>query len=348
MTSAEPVAQAAADLLTGAVRVYEHPGAAVRFHASDGRVVSYSETLAAVLRVAQQIGAADGVDVIDATAVYDSLGSEPVDIYQQAVCVAPPFQAAIVGYTNRAGNAILLATQSAEMTPDLLASWSSVADSGQQVPWSSVNPVDWGRVRWMIKATVLLGGRTRAGAVIPTLGPLADLWAAVYDDGALADLHWVDYTFRLHPSADGRPVGDPNDETAAAAGALITDATTLWVSLLSFLNCRNVEAAEPARPRSERRRLARIMPGGRVVKVLTVTTPGGKRSAAARHGDAAGQALTTVRGHFGHYGNCCPGRHEPNGLLFGRYEGRYWRPQTARGSRDHGEVVKAYRPDPTA
>lgn len=43
-----------------------------------------------------------------------------------------------------------------------------------------------------------------------------------------------------------------------------------------------------------------------------------------------------VPGQLRHYGNCCPGRHEAHGLLFGKIEGRVWVPMHVRGNPEHG------------
>jgi hypothetical protein len=47
--------------------------------------------------------------------------------------------------------------------------------------------------------------------------------------------------------------------------------------------------------------------------------------------------LTSVRGHFATYGQ------DGRGLLFGKYAGRYWIPQHARGSAEHGVVAQEFR-----
>lgn len=52
--------------------------------------------------------------------------------------------------------------------------------------------------------------------------------------------------------------------------------------------------------------------------------------------------LHSVRGHVAHYGDCCPGRHEPGGLLSGRTTGRVWVPQHARGVAALGQTHQTY------
>lgn len=43
-----------------------------------------------------------------------------------------------------------------------------------------------------------------------------------------------------------------------------------------------------------------------------------------------------------HYGDCCPGRHEPRGLLFGERTGRVWVPQHARGDAEMGTTRQTF------
>lgn len=103
-------------------------------------------------------------------------------------------------------------------------------------------------------------------------------------------------------------------------------------------NCRNIEAAEPKRERHERRRLERA---GVKVQVLVVH-PVGRRG--ARPGGAvdaaAATALTSVRGHFAKYGPGWPDG--DRGLLFGKHAGRFWHPQSSRGTPEVGVNVNDY------
>jgi hypothetical protein len=49
----------------------------------------------------------------------------------------------------------------------------------------------------------------------------------------------------------------------------------------------------------------------------------------------SGTSRTHMRpGMFCHYGNCCPGKHPPHGLLFGKHEGIFWVPPHIRGGGD--------------
>ena len=98
---------------------------------------------------------------------------------------------------------------------------------------------------------------------------------------------------------------------------------------LKFMNCRNVELVDRQRPRAQARRIART---GVTVKTLNVFPAGRSSRSSSKEGTSAGVPLTSVRGHFTSYGPAYD-----RGLLFGKYEGRFWVPSYARGSAEHGE-----------
>jgi len=105
-----------------------------------------------------------------------------------------------------------------------------------------------------------------------------------------------------------------------------------------FCNSVNVAPAVPARPRATRRRIERSL-GGETIKTLHIWRKG--RTSISSTGEPlnGGVPLHEVRGHWAHYGDCCPGRHEPHGLLFGKYAGRVRKEIHLRGSTDAGLVV---------
>lgn len=239
--------------------------------------------------------------VVDATAIYHSLveRDEPVRLYEDHPCIAPPWPSAVVAYVNEHGNVIAML---AAVQPD-------------PQRWETAEPIDWDRVRWVLTTLVFAGGRSAAIGPVPTAGPL-HLWEfAIYPDGEPADLHW------------GQLVADYPMENWDMAHMVLLGA-------LNFLNCRNVELVEPHRPRAERRRIERT---GERVYTLSVF-PIGRTTRAARRGEGAGTPLTSVRGHFANYGAAFD-----RGRLFGKYEGRYWIPQHARGAADEGEVTHDYK-----
>lgn len=181
-------------------------------------------------------------------------------------------------------------------------------------PWDTESKVvDWSRVKWALTVFVWIGGQGGSGPV-PTTGPVHMWWIAVYDDGEPADIHWI------HIAEDV-----PLEQWDMAQLVLLGS--------LNFLNCRNVALVDPVRPRAEARRVARTG-----VKVHTINVlPTGSSTRGSR-GDPVGVPLASVRGHF-----ACYGPEYDRELLFGKYAGRYWRPQHARGSKEHGESQADYR-----
>lgn len=117
---------------------------------------------------------------------------------------------------------------------------------------------------------------------------------------------------------------------------------------LAFLNCTNGELETPTIPaKVERKRRAKL--GGKPpIRYSMIKVRGmGRGGGGGEHGAGEDRGEHIVRGHFSHYGNCCPGNHEPRGKLFGKLEGRYWMPQHLRGDRALGVVQSDYEIDMT-
>lgn len=247
--------------------------------------------------------------VVDATAIYRSLVArdDPVAIYEDHPCVAPPWRDASICYVNEHGNVIVMTVA----VDDHLVLEGKVGLD--KAPWEPGNSVDWDRVRWTLHAFVWIGGRSH-GTSCPTGGPVHMWQFAVYEDGAPADLHWVHI------------VPDYPMERWDMAHLVLLGA-------LNFCNCRNVELVEPRRPRAEARRIART---GMQVHTINVF-PAGRSTRSARDDGSLGTPLTSVRGHF-----ACYGPEYGKGLLFGKYSGRFWIPQHARGDATLGETQADY------
>lgn len=239
--------------------------------------------------------------VVDATAIYRSLvaAERPVYLYEDHPCISPPWDAAAICYVNEHGNVMVMAA---------LASPFGGREKWED-DWVPDEPIEWDRLRWILNTFLWLGGRSGDGQPFPTAGPIHMWRFAIYEDGQPADLRWV----HLCPELDMKQWDMAH--------------LTLLGSL-NFLNCRNVELVDPVRPRGERRRLERI---GVTVKTINVF-PAGRTSRSASRAEPLGVPLTTVRGHFAHYGP-----QYGRGLLFGRHAGRFWHPQTSRGTADLGE-----------
>lgn len=190
---------------------------------------------------------------------------------------------------------------------------ASESDEVGSRAWETAEPVDWSRVRWTITTFLWVGGRGGNGRSV-TRGPVHSWQYAIYDDGQPADLHW----FHLVPAY-------PLEHWDMAQLVLL--------ATLNFLNCSNVDIVEPTRPRAERRRVERTG-----VRVHTINVfPVGRSTRGQRGAGGEGTPLHSVRGHFAKYGP-----QYDRGLLFGKYAGRFFRPQHARGAAEHGEINQEF------
>jgi hypothetical protein len=242
----------------------------------------------------------DGCPVVDATAIYDSIVSkdEPIYLYEDHPCIAPPWSTGLICYVNAHGNVTAMLTVAFDER------------DGDGPRWQTDNTVDWDRVRWIVSTVVYIGGRAGDGRPFPTSGPLHLFESAVYDDGKPADLHWT----QLVPDY-------PIDNWE--------NAHLVMLGVHNFMNCRNVQLVEPIRPRAEARCIART---GVTVSTVSVFPTSKSTKGTPGPGAGLGVPLTSVVGHFASYGPKY-GR----GLLFGKLEGRFWHPQHARGKAELGE-----------
>jgi hypothetical protein len=276
--TAEPIAAVVADIRAGRVR-----------HQIPDRIVN-----GYLLARATQ-----PQPVVDASAIYTSLMDRAttvgVNMYEDFPSTVSPWTDALVAYVNAHGNVMVLQVHQEP--------W----DEARQ--WETENPVDWGRVRWLVESSVWIGGRDGTGRQVHTQGPLRLLQHAVYEDGSPADMHWLSM------------IRGQDDESVWEMPTAVLNAA------LNFLACSNVEVAEPKRPFPVRQRLRKT----RVqVQTIVVRPPGKRRqsSGVVRAADGLDVPLSSVRGHFARYGV------EGRGLLFGKYSGKFWIPAHARGQGD--------------
>lgn len=244
------------------------------------------------------------VPVVDATAIYKSLVVRETGIaFYEDHNVAPPWDASYICYVNEHGNVVAMVTL-------------AVLYDGDRRSWETNEDCDWDRVKWITGTWVYVGGRSQ-GMPVPTVGPIHAWQIASYEDGTIGDIHW-------HHIYEEKPLEDWDMAALVLLGTL------------TFFGARNVELAEPIRPRAIRRRIERAAPGVTVKEL--VVFPAGK-STRSRGGEvlSGGIPLTSVRGHYAKYG--IDGR----GLLFGKIAGRFWIPAHARGSEEHGQIVHNYR-----
>lgn len=264
--------------------------------------------------------------VVNATPIYEQYirDKKQVALYEDHECIFPAWNDAAICYENQYGNITVLALTVVER-----GKTSDGFDPSSD--WDTDNPVDWSRVRWRYLVLAYVGGRSNTlGTVMPMQGPLLRLDLAVADSGEPYDIHWMDLAAVTTKENQSQP-GMPHYMWDTAAVVLL--------DTLKFMACRNVELVDDKSfGRAVRRRLERL---GVRVKTLFVR-PVSSRRAGSKGNLSEGVPLHSVVGHPAHYGNCCPGIHEPKGLLFGKISGRFFIPQHARGSRDHGEVEKSY------
>jgi hypothetical protein len=249
--------------------------------------------------------------VVDCTAIFAAQRvASQINLYDDYPSITPPWPDAMLCYRNTFGNIICLQVRRLE--------WAGRAPSHED--WVTENDVDWQRVRWVAETAIWVGGVSGDGRPLPTSGPCHLFRHAIYEDGSQADINWLALMARRGQYGKHGEIDDANTATWEAAMVVVT-------ASLNFLNATNVDVAEPARPRPERRRIART---GVEVQTIVVRPPGKRRAAsqgAARPLDPAESELSPVRGHWAHYG----GRYN-RGLLFGKYEGKFWIPGHIRGA----------------
>lgn len=245
--------------------------------------------------------------VVDATQLYQSLvaNPKPVYIYEDHPNIAPPWSSALITYVNEHRNVVVLQVSGFEFP-----------QGRRKKLWDTDEPVDWNAVRWVVQVAVWVGGWSDTlSEGVPVAGPLHMWRHAVSDSGEPLEIRWVSLEEKF-----------PLDYWDMAHLVIL--------GTLNFMNCRNVDLVEPVRPRAERRRIART---GVQVSVINVFPVG--KSTRSNGGEAKnpGVPLTSVRGHFSHYGP-----DYGKGLLFGKLAGRFWIPQHARGDKTLGETTHDY------
>lgn len=255
---------------------------------------------------------------IDATAIYQQAINDknPWHVYEDHECIAPPWSQAFVGFVNQWGNVIVTFLSAVDVTND--AERTIIKNT-----WVADQPVTWEQVRWALSGLVWMGGIGGGHSselptmTIPTMGPMYVERYLIADDGAPLDIKWAELQEGWH-------------------GDMAESHLRVNLDVLNFMNCKNVDIV-PARTtdRAQRRRLQRMG-----VSVSTINVfPVGKlrRGSGASPGGSEGTPFTPVRGHYAHYGEKY-GRKK----LFGKYEGRFYIPQHARGSKEVGEVTQRF------
>lgn len=272
--------------------------------------------------------------IVDLTAISNELvhTKTEINLYEDHPCISPPWDDAIFAWVGQSGRVRLVAMSAADRTIEAdedAARWEPHPDS--DFDWDS-------DVRWVLTLGLWLDVGLRYRSSPDSIqarvlsGPAHGWLIAVGHQGDPLDIHWIDLPH------DDLVIGDANGPVTPDNDAQFQFMQTSLVHVLqalNFLNCSNVDIVEPKRPRSERRRIERT---GVHVHELTVYPKGS--STRSRDGGPAegGSPMHSVRGHFSEYGP-----KYGKGLLFGKYEGRFWIPQHARGSSEHGVDVHDYK-----
>jgi len=265
--------------------------------------------------------------VVDATEVWkrwmaDSEGRLVYETHR----ICPPWQNALVCYVNSFNNVYVLSLRAIDMKDDtgndewasakrdMVEQWDSMADT---------HVIDWSQVRWVMHVALYVGGMTNSAPFGPTMAPTAGpmhVWRlAIYPDGEIADINWIQV----------RPESVDTWDTAMM----------VLLDTLNMCNCVNVEVVEPSRSRPERRRLSRT--GVTVTEIHVKPTSRSYRGIGTPLSQIPSSPLSSVRGHFAEYGE-----KYGKGLLFGKYSGRFWIPQHIRGSEIIGVSEQEYLVEP--
>lgn len=271
------------------------------------------ETSAALVRSCDEWDESRGVTapVIDATMVYESyLERDRIALYEDHAYIKPPWATAWVCYRNDHGNLLATLVTAVDTPPN----WESAENDLSEATMTMV-------------LVTYAGGMNGLGELVPSFGPIRTYRLALDEDGRLLDILWI--------ALDGK-IPDPDDP--APDWPLITTLGTY-----SLLNCTNIEIVPRQFDRAERRRRARAGVGDIVESVIHVKSTARRYVGGAAPAAAAppSRRLHSVRGAIHHYGACCP-THEPRGLLFGRYSGRVFVPQHARGVAQLGATRQTY------
>lgn len=310
---AEQIAAVVADIRAGRVK---HPGAIDR-----PGIVTAAHLLARAQRPQP---------VVDCTAIFHmQQGLDEINLYDDHPQVTPPWDNALLCYVNTFGNVICLQVHRRDHDGSTIS----------RNEWVTDNEVDWARVRWIAESAIWVGGKYGANLDLDTHGPCHLFRHAIYEDGTPGDINWVSLLDRV----------DKWQYQVTGEDRLSVDSEPTWEAILitlgaslNFLNASNVDIAEPARPRAERRRIART---GVTVQTIVVRPPGKRRasSTAVRPLDASETVLGPVRGHWARYGP-----EHGRGLLFGKYAGKFWITAHVRGAGDEPDEPRNYvlKPSP--
>lgn len=280
--------------------------------------------------------------VIVATNVYEYVRNRAneLDIYALP-CAAPPFPDLWLEYEQRNGKQVGLAAI-VDTGPFALGEpqgprgengfvrLSPTPGEGDRGMWLSDNLPDraaWEKVRWLWTMQLY-----QSDGRLQPYGPITMQMVALDEWGGLLDLT---YHFRV-PIPDGEE--PPHSMTLNPLEIFITT-----INLMQCANIRTVYVDPPAALSRKHRRKGHLNRDMVRYGVLQIGWEGPEqRVRSPARGSQNLLDLHLVKGSIHHYGNCCPGRHPPKGLYFGKREGRIWVPSHVRGDPDRGVIVNDF------
>jgi hypothetical protein len=256
--------------------------------------------------------------VIDCTKVYEQWiqGDTEAFLYEDHVFF-PVFDDVFLAYANEHGNVNVIHIMSVPRPED---GWQD------HLRWKprAEHDIDWDSIAYVSTMMVYVGGTAGMSVgrptPIPTWGPMHGWAIAATAEGEIQDIRWTKFL-----------KDDPDEWTWA--NCLISTLKTY-----TFLACRNVETQEPRRDRTQHRQIARLI-GNPEMKISEICVrPIGKSYGGSRGASIEGtMPLHIVRGHMAHYGP-----KYGKGLLFGKYEGKFWIQPHAKGRIEAGERRHEY------
>lgn len=287
--------------------------------------------------------------VIEATNVYEYLQGAPGEDLYELPCAAPPEPLLILEWRQRNGKGILLHAVANDAKEEPFIIGSKVPDKtpgangyrklrggddgnrGRDM-WLSdhlPNQLAWNRVRWTWMIDMF---QEDSGSLY---GAMSCTRAALNEWGEL-----IDVTYESHIPANERELQ-----------ALSLHPFAVFLHTLNFMQCANIqtEYIEPSEKLSHKHRkkghIKDKLIGYHVLRIATKGPATKTRGSGNGRGDGL-VAFHPVRGEFHHYGDCCPGKHPPKGLMFGKHTGRFWVPSHVRGNPERGSIVRDFEVKP--
>lgn len=260
------------------------------------------------------------------------------DAWNDMPCMAPPWEQAWIEYPSFSNNerrAIfirdltpLFSIANPEIRAELEMDGKGIPSFlDDAVNDAKANGYGDDQIGWVLYLVILIEAERKVH------GPVGLLALVLDTAGRPIGNRWM-WTGRPESEDEMRRRGvEPAEWLLAAADG------AFWTYAL--LNMRNVTTEEVRPPVQRRHRKRGNLPPVRY-HVLRLALPGGRTTGLDGRSPADSgihPGVHVVRGHPAHYGDCCPGAHPPNKLLFGKLTGVYWVPAHIRGSADEGEVL---------